>query len=209
MLEILRKGWLATSMALVIFVLPGCTEQPFMTILYEESGGLEPGNKIVYKGTVIGQVTDVALKPRPSGSGGMFHVGVAIEQDYRTMLSHQMDYVVESVRAFGKEKQIQVNDARADVTLRFVEQGDLVVGAKSLWQQFTNTLSGLVSDFGLTMEDAGDALNDLIDRAEEAFKGADRSMVDDLLHDLEDFTEDAAEKEEQLLKDIEAYLKGL
>lgn len=209
MVTMLRNVLLVGIVGVVLLALSGCTEPPYMTILYENASGLTAGDEVIYKGTVIGRVTEVALKPRPSGNGGMFHVGVAINEDHRTMLSHQMGYLIESERLLSEKKQISVSDAPPGIARRPVQQGDLVMGTKSFWQRATDTMAGLVRDFGLTMDEAGEALTDWLERADRALNGADRSMVDDLLRQLEDFTEDAAEAEEELLEEIEAYLKSL
>jgi ABC-type transporter Mla subunit MlaD len=193
--------------------LAGCSEEEsfWFTLLFEEPSGLQQGDPVVYKDTVIGHVKAVMLKKRPEGVGGIGHVTVGIRQQYRELLYHQMDYTIKGREVFGKDKQILVQDTRQprNFTPRAVAPGEYVMGSKGFLQGALGTTLRLVQNIENYFTQVKGETREGMQRMFQAFEQEmSRQDIDALIGRLEKQAENAADNIAEQIKELIARLKS-
>jgi len=194
-------------------VLAGCgaSESFQFTLLFEDMSGLKRGDPVIYKETEIGRVKTVALKQRPEGVGGMAHVTVGIQQQYRDLLYHQMDFTIKSRELLGKDKHILVQDTRQirHPNPRRIAPGDYVVGSRSFLQVAMDMSRTLVQNLEKAFAQAEGDTRELMQRVSQALAGEmSRHDLDQLIGKLEKQAEKATDNMAEQMQELIARLKS-
>jgi len=193
-------------------VLAGCgaSESFQFTLLFDDMSGLKRGDPVIYKETEIGHVKAVALKKRPEG-GGMAHVTVGIQQRYRDLLYHQMDFAIKSRELLGKDKHILVQDTRQvpHPNPRRIAAGDYVIGSRSFLQVAMDMTRTLVQNLEKTFAQAEGDTRELMQRVSQALAGEmSRHDLDQLIGKLEKQAEKATDNMAEQMQELIARLKS-
>lgn len=141
-----RRGWLGFALLAL-----ACQAGLTFTVTFDEVGGLEAGDAVVYKGRQIGEVGEVAF-PR----GGSVEVELAIDHEYRHTLYREAQFALERTVTGGH--RIVVYDTEGPRTP--IEGGEVLRGRQGPLEE----LVGKVGDLGRDLVTEGaERLNEQID----------------------------------------------
>jgi ABC-type transporter Mla subunit MlaD len=86
-----RKRFFLGLFLLVLWVLAsGCASSLRMTVLYDQTRGLKPGDRVFCKGQNIGPVERIEVDPQ-----GRYRVHLQIKQDFRNMVTEQSRFLIQ------------------------------------------------------------------------------------------------------------------
>lgn len=184
--EVGRWGWLGCALLAL-----ACQAGLTFTVTFDEVGGLEAGDPVVYRGREMGEVADVTF-PR----SGPIEVELAIDRDYRQTLYREAQFALERTVTGGH--RIAVYDTEGPRTP--LAGGEVLAGR----QAPLGELMGKVRDLGHDLVTEGaERLNEQIDawrqwlRESEPPEATDEEI--DLLERLEGYADRvAAMSREQL-----------
>ena len=189
----------------VFLITTGCSDNDLhATLLYDQNYGLEKGSKIEYEGFEIGEVKEVSLQPRLRGRGGQLHVAVAIDEGYRDMLYHQMQFVV---REQEGRPYVEVRDT--DVRRpEPVMAGEYLIGTES--GRGRAFLSGVLSSaVESTLEMLGSREEGELQRSLEAAMAEVARELPQVEDELRRAFADLEEQWPQMEQDLEAAMAEL
>lgn len=141
-----RWGWLGCALLAL-----ACQAGLTFTVTFDEVGGLEAGDAVVYKGRQIGEVGDVTLT-----RAGAVEVELEIDREYRQTLYREAQFTLERTVTGGY--QIAVYDTEGPRTP--IEGGEVLRGRPGSLEE----LMGKVQDLGRDLVTEGaERLNEQID----------------------------------------------
>lgn len=202
---------------LLLFILGafGCgrwgDKGPFeFTILFEDEMGLLKDDLVVYKDHPIGKVVESKLGASPDGVGGIFHVRVRIEGDYRGILDQNMIYEAAGERWLSKKKRIVVRDPSSPGPRAPIQPGDVIHGYVGEGEMHLQRLRKALESARKSVEDASVEVREFLDSVEgKVDESTEKSEVEKLLDKLNDLSQKAKEKEKEALEKVRMHLERL
>lgn len=171
---------LTGALALALLAACGRPDPLRFHVTFEEVDGIEPGARVLHRGLVVGEVTDVGLDAR-----GLVLVTVEIDDEYRTAVARNSIIRVDAV-GLRRRRQLVIEDGEGRRLP--VEQDDVIAGSEGV---VDDTVTELKQAALQAWESAGEIAGDL---AEKLRGWTESDEAKELVESLEKLSRETAEK---------------